>query len=122
MSGYYNNYEARPSDVSRALDGSEAVVGAIAEALAAFDSAVQGNHGWNGRSDNFFQETNSQYLEQNEGIRQVLTSLKKFQGGLNAATRESLRSIGLTQGAVKDMIDEAMVNGDNYTNGGHGKR
>lgn len=122
MSGYYNNYEARPADVKRATDEIGALAEAPKEARARFDSTEQAVYGWNGHDDDFFQQSNPQYLAQNESCRAVLDGLGQFLTGLQAATMESLRSIGQTQAAVQDSIDDAKLNAENYRNGGNGKR
>ncbi|MFI0778976.1 hypothetical protein [Streptomyces sp. NPDC021212] len=122
MSGYYNNYEANPSGMKRALDGIRGNAEAPKEAKARFTRLKDGVEGWNGHSDEFFQETNSQWLAQNESCEGFIDGVSQFMIGLESAVQESLRSIGQTQGAVQDRIDEAKVNADNYRNGGHGKR
>ncbi|WP_159043265.1 hypothetical protein [Streptomyces sp. NBRC 110028] len=124
MSGY-NTYEARPADVKRAVEGMKALAGAPKEVQKRFEATEQAVYGWNGDEhdqDDFYRQTNPQYLQQNEGCKKFLGSLTDFLTGLQTATLESLHSIDRTSNAVQDEIGAAKVNAGNYTDGGHGKR
>lgn len=121
MSGY-NNYEAHPADLERANQKIEGLVEAPKQAKANFERLEREVLGWNGQDDEVFKKSNPQYLAQNEGCLGVLDGLVLFLSGLQAATLESQRSIGLVQGAVQEKIDEARTNADEYGAGGNGKR
>lgn len=118
----YNNYQANPPGMKRALHGIRENAEAPKEAKARFKSLRDGVDDWNGDDDEFFQKTEPQWLAQNESCDGFVDGVAQFMVGLEAAVHESLRSIGLNQGAVGDRINEAKVNADNYRNGGHGKR
>ncbi|MGW2328210.1 hypothetical protein ACWC5C_20890 [Streptomyces sp. NPDC001700] len=124
MSGY-NNYEARPADVKRAIDGMQGLQDALKKMAADFQRTEQGVEGWNGEEsdkDDFFRQTDPQYRRQNEGCRKFQDSLREFVAGLQSATTESLRSINKVSNAVQDEIGAAKVNAEKYRSGGHGKR
>lgn len=118
----YNNYQANPPGMKRALQGIRGDAEAPKEAKARFERLRGEVDDWNGYDDEFFGQTEPQWLAQNESCEGFVDGVGQFLVGLESAVNESLRSVGLTQGAAEDRINEARVDGDNYRSGGHGKR
>ena len=118
----YNNYEANPPGMKRALHGIRATAEAPKEAKARFTRLSGDVDDWNGDDDEFFQQTEPQWLAQNESCLNFLDGVTQLMVGLDSAVNESLRSIGLVHGAVEEKINEARLNADDYRDGGHGKR
>lgn len=118
----YNNYEANPAGMKRALQGIRGNAEAPKEAQARFQRLRDDVDDWRGHDDEFYQQTNAQWLAQNESCGGFLDGVEQLMVGLESAVNESLRSIGLNSGAVQDRINDARVNADNYRDGGHGKR
>ncbi|WP_063737117.1 hypothetical protein [Streptomyces sp. RTd22] len=118
----YDNYQADPPAMKRALHGIRGNAEAPKEAKARFVRLRGDVDDWNGDDDEFYDKTEPQWLAQNESCEKFIDGVTEFMVGLDLAVNESLRSIGLVHGAVEDRINEARLNADAYRNGGHGKR
>lgn len=116
-------YEADPDGLRRAVQAIKDLPGMARSIAEDFRNDEESYLGWNGRSDDYFQQSNPNYKKANEGCLGFVTALGDAMDGLVSATLESLDSIEGNQQYNAERIGQHkgtadLTDGEGSTGGG----